>query len=79
MNTATLDLGPSLGTRTLGLGGKLPATIEFSDSYDGGGLGNVKLVLPSGGEAQGFGLTTTSIPLLTNHDTTTQLVDNLAD
>jgi hypothetical protein len=66
-NTATLDLGPSLGSRTIGLGGSLPAAIKFKDSFDGGGLGNVDLTLQQGGS----GLTTTSIPLLTNHNTTT--------
>jgi len=66
-NTATLDLGPSLGSRTIGLGGTLPATIKFHDAFDGGALGNVDLTLNQGGG----GLTTTSIPLLTNHDVTT--------
>ena len=63
-NSANIDLGGSLGTRTIGLGGSLPATITFHDSYDGGGLGNVDLSLPAGGA-----LTTTSIPLLTNTQT----------
>src|SRR5690242_251006 len=62
-NTALLDLGPSLGTRTIGLGGSLPAEIKFHDSYDGGGLGNVDLNLLPGGSG---GLTTTSVPLLAN-------------
>lgn len=65
-NTATLDLGPSLGSRTIGLGGSLPATIKFHDAFDGGALGNVDLTLNQGGG----GLTTTSVPLLTNHDVT---------
>ncbi len=69
VNTAKLDLGPSLGVRTLGLNGSLPAEIQFHDAYDGGGLGNVDLVLnPS---ASG-GLQTTSVPLLANPDVTTQ-------
>lgn len=69
VNTAKLDLGPSLGVRTLGLNGSLPAEIQFHDAYDGGGLGNVDLVLnPS---ATG-GLQTTSVPLLSNPDVTTQ-------
>jgi hypothetical protein len=65
--SATLDLGPSLGTRTLSLTGHLPAEIQFADSYDGGGLGNVKLRLnPSG--TSGAALQTTSLPLLSNND-----------
>jgi hypothetical protein len=66
--SATLDLGPSLGTRTLGLSGHLPAEIQFADSFDGGGIGNVKLVINSGG-GTGMGLTSTSLPLLSNTDT----------
>jgi hypothetical protein len=63
INTASIDLGPSLGQRTIQLGGKLKAQITFSDSFDGGALGNVKLdLLP------GAGLTTSSIPLLWNPD-----------
>ncbi len=65
-NNATIDLGASLGQRSIYLGGKLPAEIQFADSYDGGALGNVKLALLEGG-----GLTTTSIPLLWNTDTST--------
>jgi len=62
-NTASIDLGPSLGQRTIQLGGKLKAQITFSDSFDGGALGNVKLdLLP------GDGLTSSSIPLLWNPD-----------
>ncbi len=67
--TASLDLGPSLGTRTIGLAGSLPAEIEFSDSFDGGALGNVKLRLLSGGNAD-MGLKSTSLPLLSNSNTT---------
>jgi hypothetical protein len=70
VNTATLDLGPSLGTRTIGLGGSLPAEIRFHDSYDGGALGNVDLNLLAGGA----GLTTTSIPLLSNPDVSGKLM-----
>jgi hypothetical protein len=66
--SATLDLGPSLGTRTLGLSGHLPAEIQFADSFDGGGIGNVKLVINSGG-GPGMGLTSTSLPLLSNPNT----------
>lgn len=62
-NHATIDLGPSLGQRTIGLGGSLPAEIKFHDAFDGGALGNVDLTLLPGGSQ---GLTTTSIPLLAN-------------
>ena len=69
LNRATIDLGASLGTRTIGLGGALPAQIRFHDSFEGGALGNVDLdLLPS--TAPGMGLTTTSVPLLTNTDVT---------
>lgn len=67
-NTANLDLGPSLGSRTVGLGGKLHATINFADAYDGGHVGDVKLTLP----ADGAQLTSTSVPLLSNPDVHTQ-------
>src|SRR4051795_12869653 len=33
-NTATLDLGPSLGTRSINLGGSLHANINFNDAFD---------------------------------------------
>jgi hypothetical protein len=62
-NSANLDLGASLGQRQVNLGGALAAEITFSDSYDGGALGNVKLdILPSATKT----LTSTSIPLLWN-------------
>ena len=62
-NSATLDLGASLGQREVDLGGSLPAEIAFKDSYDGGALGNVDLeILPSATKT----LTSTSIPLLWN-------------
>ena len=62
-NSATLDLGASLGQREVDLGGSLPAEIQFKDSYDGGALGNVDLsILPSTTKT----LTSTSIPLLWN-------------
>jgi hypothetical protein len=64
-NSADLDLGASLGHRTVDLGGTLAAEIVFHDSFDGGALGNVDLtILPSSTKA----LTTTSIPLLWNSD-----------
>jgi hypothetical protein len=59
------------------LGGSLAAEITFSDSYDGGALGNVKLdILPSSTK----NLTSTSIPLLWNtqvSDPTTHYEANL--
>jgi len=62
-NAATIDLGASLGQRTINLGGTLPAEIQFHDSFDGGAQGNVDLSILPGGSG---GLTTTSIPLLWN-------------
>jgi hypothetical protein len=62
-NQANIDLGASLGKRTLNLGGSLAAQIQFHDSYDGGALGNVDLkILPSASKT----LTSTSLPLLWN-------------
>jgi hypothetical protein len=63
-NKATLDLGPSLGSRSIGLGGKLSANIQFNDAYDSGHIGDVKLSIPAGGN-----ITSTSVPLLTNTNT----------
>jgi hypothetical protein len=63
--TANVNLGPSLGRRTIALGGSLAAEVEFRDSYDGGALGNVGVkLLPS---ASKF-LKTSSVPLLWNSD-----------
>jgi hypothetical protein len=64
-NRATLDLGASLGQRTVNLGGSLAAEIQFHDSYDGGALGNVDLALRPSTTKH---LTSTSIPLLWNTD-----------
>ena len=62
-NTATVDLGASLGQREVDLGGSLSGELTFHDSYDGGALGNVDLsILPSANHS----LTSTSIPLLWN-------------
>ena len=66
-NSATVDLGSSLGNRTVNLGGSLPAEVEFNDQYDGGALGNVRINLSPGGQ----GLTSTSIPLLWNRNVST--------
>ena len=65
-NIAKIDLGASLGQRTIGLGGSLSGEIVFHDSYDGGALGNVDLTLNPSPKT----LTSTSIPLLWNTDTT---------
>jgi hypothetical protein len=62
-NAASLDLGASLGQRTVNLGGKLAAEIVFHDSFDGGALGNVDLAIL---ESQTKSLTSTSVPLLWN-------------
>lgn len=76
-NQANVDLGPSLGQREIDLGGSLAAQIQFHDSFDGGALGNVDLsILPSATKS----LTSTSIPLLWNHqvsDPTTSWDSNL--
>lgn len=74
--TATVNLGPSLGTREVALGGSLPAVVEFMDSYDGGALGNVNIkLLPS---SKNF-LKTSSVPLLWNEDITDPLRRNDAN
>jgi hypothetical protein len=64
-NEADVDLGTSLGVRQVYLGGKLPAEIQFHDSFDGGALGSVDLTLDPGGS-----ITTTSVPLLWNSQIT---------
>ena len=64
-NSATVNLGASLGNRQVSLGGSLPAEVQFNDAFDGGALGNVRLAILEGGT----GLTTTSIPLLWNANT----------
>jgi hypothetical protein len=68
-NTANIDLGASLGQRSVVLSGTLPAEITFHDSFDGGALGNVDIKLlgcSASGIANGCGLKTNSIPLLWN-------------
>jgi hypothetical protein len=60
-NTANLDLGASLGQRQLSLSGSLLGYIQFHDSFDGGSLGNVDVVLQDGGAIK-----TSSLPLLWN-------------
>ncbi len=63
--SATVNLGPSLGTRQIAVGGELPAVVQFNDTYDGGALGNVSIkILPS---TKRF-LSTSSVPLLWNDD-----------
>ncbi len=63
--SATVNLGPSLGTRQIAVGGSLAAVVEFQDSYDGGALGNVNIKLLS--STKKF-LSTSSVPLLWNDD-----------
>ena len=67
-NSASVDLGASLGKRTVNLGGSLPAEVEFNDQFDGGALGNVRISLSPSTTG---GLTTTSIPLLWNNNVST--------
>ena len=74
-DAASLDLGPSLGSRTVGLGGEVHANIEFNDAFDGGNLGDVRITLPSDGSRD---ITSTSVPLLTNPDTSGDLYDDPA-
>lgn len=64
--TANVNLGPSLGTRSVAIGGALAAVVEFSDTYDGGALGNVNIKILPGNKT----LTTSSVPLLWNTDIT---------
>jgi hypothetical protein len=67
-NAASIDLGPSLGSREIDLGGSLAAEIIFHDSFDGGALGNVDVdIRPSTSKF----LQSTSIPLLWNDDVST--------
>jgi hypothetical protein len=64
-NEASIDLGASLGSRVINLGGSLAGELVFHDSFDGGALGNVDLDLrPTDNKY----LTSTSIPLLWNPD-----------
>ena len=60
--SANVNLGPSLGTRAVAIGGALAAVVEFSDTYDGGALGNVNIKILPGNKT----LTTSSVPLLWN-------------
>ena len=62
--TARVNLGPSLGSRDIAIGGALAAVVEFQDTYDGGALGNVNLKILPGNKT----LTTSSVPLLWNKD-----------
>jgi hypothetical protein len=63
--TATADLGASLGSRSIVLGGSLAADVVFSDSFDGGALGDVGIEFR---QSDAQFLTTSSIPLLWNTD-----------
>ena len=60
--TAKVNLGPSLGSRDVAIGGALAAVVEFQDTYDGGALGNVNIKILPGNKT----LTTSSVPLLWN-------------
>ena len=72
-NAASIDLGPSLGSREIDLGGSLSAEIVFHDSFDGGALGNVDVdIRPSTSKF----LQSTSIPLLWNDEVSTQTYGN---
>lgn len=62
---ATADLGASLGTRKIALGGSLAAAVTFSDTYDGGALGDVGIEFR---QSEANALRTSSIPLLWNED-----------
>ncbi len=62
--SADVNLGPSLGTRAVAIGGALAAVVEFQDTYDGGALGNVNIKILPGNKT----LTTSSVPLLWNDD-----------
>jgi hypothetical protein len=64
--TARVNLGPSLGSRDVAIGGALAAVVEFQDTYDGGALGNVNIKILPGNKT----LTTSSVPLLWNTDIT---------
>ncbi len=64
--SANVNLGPSLGTRSVAIGGALAAVVEFQDTYDGGALGNVNIKILPGNKT----LTTSSVPLLWNTDIT---------
>jgi len=64
---AFLNLGPSLGQRTIPLSGSLHANINFNDAFDGGHLGDVRITLPPDPSAT---LKTTAVPLLTNPNVT---------
>ncbi len=60
--TASINLGPSLGSRQVVISGALAAVVEFQDTYDGGSLGNVTIRLLPGDKT----LQTSSVPLLWN-------------
>jgi len=60
--SARVNLGPSLGARDVVISGALAAVVEFQDTFDGGGIGNVNIkLLPSDKS-----LLTSSVPLLWN-------------
>src|SRR4051794_7330735 len=67
-NYATLDLGPSLGLRAIGLGGEVNGTVQFHTAFDSGRPGDVDIQLL----ADDATVKSTSIGLLTNPDVSTQ-------
>jgi len=72
-DTASLDLGQSLGTKTINIYGKLRALITFKDVLDGGKLGDVGIEIPSESAAsfpntRTSSLTADPIELLNNPD-----------
>ena len=62
---ATADLGASLGSRGIALGGSLAADVLFDDSLGGGTLGDVGIEFR---ESDAHALTSSAIPLLWNSD-----------
>jgi hypothetical protein len=65
-NSANLDLGPSLGSRSVPLYGKVNAHIKFADALDSSRPGDVSLILDNGP-----GLSTAAVPLLGNAGSST--------
>ena len=63
--TANVDLGASLGSRAIALGGSIGADVLFDDSLGGGTLGDVGIEFR---QSDNHALTSSSIPLLWNSD-----------
>jgi hypothetical protein len=64
--TADVDLGSSLGSRAIALGGSIGADVLFEDTLGGGTLGDVGIEFRQSDHA----LTSSAIPLLWNSDAT---------